>query len=90
MGRIHPEKTAAIGAEHFHRHKRRQRADHDRLLLRLVVAISAHRGGLQGVDLVVALKGHRHALDQKHDAQGERGRKKDVDNHPPHIDDEAA
>src|SRR5271163_2059439 len=90
MSRIHPIEPAAIGAELLHRLERGQRTYHDRLQLGGTVAVGAHRSRLQGVDLVVGLIGHRHALLKHQQAKHEADRQEHVDYHAPHIDEEIA
>ena len=90
MRRIHSKEAAAIGSQHLHWDKRSQRPNHDRLLLGLIVTVRAHRGSLERVDLIIALVGHRHALNQEHHAQDEDRGQKGVEDNPPHIKEKVA
>src|SRR5580658_8362899 len=90
MRRIHSKEAAAVGSQHLHWDKGSQWPYHDRLLLGLIVIVRAHRGSLERVDLIIALVGHRHALNQEHHAKDEDRGQERVEDNPPHIQEEVA
>src|ERR1700731_64361 len=90
MGGIHPEESAAVGTQLFHRNKRSQRTDYDGLLLCLTIAPRTHRARLERRNLMCRFESHRSSLLEKHQGQKKRHRQKGVDDHPPHIDEEIA
>ena len=72
MGGVHAVEAAAVGAEHLDRDDGRDRADDDRLRLRLALVVKAHRARLEGGRDLGAGVGHRHALLHEDDAEDER------------------
>ena len=90
MSRVHAVEAAAVGAQHLDRDDGRDRADDDRLRLRLALVVKAHRPGLERSRDLGAGVGHRHALLHEDDAEDERDRHIDVHGDAPHIDEEIA
>src|SRR6202035_2256072 len=78
MSKVNTKKTAAIRSQLFPRHGRRYRSGYNRLLLGLTIVPCSHRPWFERRNLIVALKGHRGTLLQKHQRQHKGDREKEV------------
>src|SRR5271165_1426765 len=90
MRRVHTKKPAAIGSHHFHRHKCRQWAHNNSLLLSLATVSRTHSRGLECRDHLDVLIGHRHPLHEEDHRDYERRGEEKVDHYSPHMEEVVA